>query len=279
MKKFAFLLLFVSFSILSAQEADSTLNEWTHSLVSGFNLSQIAFSNWTKGGENSITWTLTGDYQSVYKTESWKFSNQLKIAYGRTKLGGESYKTNDNEFYLESVLSHNAGWMVDPYFSNTVRTSITKGYDYETDPNAVIVDLFDPGYITQSIGFTYDKVKGIKTRLGLAFQEVFTNKFTKYSDDPETTEIESFKFETGLESVTDAEFTVAENMLLKSKLRLFTRFESMDVIDVRWDNTITAKVNDWLNVNFTFLMIYEEAQSIQAQIKEGLQLGIVYSIF
>lgn len=279
MKIVILLLLLVTCRYSFAQEADSTMYKWTPSLVTGLNISQIAFSNWTKGGDNAFTWTLTGDFTLEYKTTQWKFNNQLKAAYGRTKLGGDTYKTNDNEFYLESVLSYMGGWVVDPYFSNTVRTSITKGYDYELDPAVEIVDLFDPGYITQSIGFTYDKSEYVKTRLGLAFQEVIANKYTQYTDDPETSDIESFKFETGVESVTDAEFSVAENMLLKSKLRLFTRFESIDVIDIRWDNTITAKVNDWLNVNFTFLMIYEEAQSKQAQIKEALQLGIVYSIF
>lgn len=278
MKKFAVLILIVFTNLTFAQEADSTMYKWTPSLVTGLNISQIAFSNWTKGGDNALTWTLNGDFTLLYKTPRWKFSNQLKAAYGRTKLGGGTYKTNDNEFYLESVLAYRAGWAVDPYFSNTVRTAISTGYNYEVDPAVEIVDLFDPGYITQSIGFTYDKLEGIKTRFGLAFQEVITNKYTQYTDDSGTTDVESFKFETGLESVTDAEFTVAENILMKSKLRLFTRFEKIDVIDVRWDNTITAKVNEWLNVNFTFLMIYEEAQSKQAQIKEALQLGFVYTI-
>ncbi|MFC2135269.1 DUF3078 domain-containing protein [Bacteroidota bacterium] len=279
MKKFALLILMISLSGTFAQEADSTLYKWTPSLVAGLNISQIAFSNWTKGGDNAITWTLKGDYRLFYKTDTWKIDNEIKAAYGRTKLGSGSYKTNDNEFYFESVLSHNAGWKVDPYFSVTVRTAISKGYDYEKDPEIEIADLFDPGYITQGFGFTYDKTEGFKTRLGLAFQEVFTNKYTQYSDDSTTTDIEKFKFETGVEGVTDAEFSVAENIMLKTKLRLFTRLESLNVIDVRWDNMVTAKVNNWLNVNFTFLLIYEEAQSKQAQIKEAIQLGIVYTIF
>lgn len=278
MKRITLLFLFVFCNLSFAQEADSTLYKWIPSLVTGLNISQIAFSNWTQGGDNALTWTVKGNFILKYKTTGWKFNNELKGAYGRTKLGGGTYKTNDNELYLESVLSYFAGWAVDPFFSNTVRTAISKGYDYEVDPAVEIADFFDPGYITQSIGFTYDQVKGIKTRLGFGFQEVITNNYIKYTDDTGTTELEKFKFETGIENVTDAEFTVAENILMKTKLRLFTRFESIDIIDVRWDNTITAKVNSWLNVNFTFLMIYEEAQSLQAQIKEALQLGIVYTV-
>jgi hypothetical protein len=171
------------------------------------------------------------------------------------------------------------GWKVNPYFSNTVRTQVTEGFDYETTPGTKISDFFDPGYITQSLGFTYDQLENIQTRLGIAFQEVITNRFTQYSDDPETpNEIEKFKFETGIESVTDANFTLDDNLILKTKLRLFSRFESMDVWDVRWDNTITAKVNSWLNVNFAYLLIYQKDQSPTTQMKQALQLGIVYTI-
>lgn len=272
------LILFLFSGLIFAQEKDSTLYKWNPSLVTGLNISQIAFSNWTQGGENSLTWTLTGDFGLKYKTEQWAFKNQLKAAYGRTKQGGEDFITNDNELYMESVLSYHAGWIVDPYFSNILRTQVTEGFDYSTTPATKISDFFDPGYITQSIGLNYDKNENIQTRLGLAFQEVVTSQFTQYSDDPDTPELEKFKFETGIESVTDANFTLDKNLILKSKLRLFSRFESLDVWDVRWDNTITAKVNSWLNVNFSYLLIYQKDQSPTAQMKQALQLGIVYTI-
>ena len=76
----------------------------------------------------------------------------MKLAYGRTKLGSSNYKTNDNELYLESVVSRNIGWAIDPYFSNTVRTALAPGFNYETDPATEIANFFDPGYLTQSLG-------------------------------------------------------------------------------------------------------------------------------
>lgn len=267
-------------NLIFAQQ-DTTKKEmgWIPNGVAGFNLSQISFNNWTQGGDNSLTWVITGDFGLKYLDNTYTFDNTLKLAYGRTKLGGQDFRTNDNELYLVNLVSKNLGWAVDPYFSNTVRTAITKGYDYKQDPPVEIADFFDPGYVTQSLGFTYDKMEHFKTRLGLATQEVFTRKNVKYSDDTTTTKIEKFKFETGIESVSSAQFTVAENLLLKSSLRLFTRFESLDVWDVRWDNAIVAKVNDFINVNLTFLLVYQKDQSKQAQMKQTLQMGIVYTIF
>lgn len=281
MKRFI-LLVFILFNLnIFAEETkeDTLYYTWIPSLVTSLNLSQIAFSNWTKGGENSIAWTSAVDFGLDRRGELWTLRNQFKAAYGRTKLGGGNFRTNENELYLENVLSYNIGWEIDPYISNTIRTQITEGFDYKDGKAIKISDFFDPGYITQGIGFTYDKFTKFKTRLGVAFQETITDQFTSYSDDPETDEIESFKFETGIESVSTGEVEFAENMLLKTKLRLFTRFESLDIWDVRWDNTIVAKVNSAVNVNFTYLLLYEKSQSPTAQMKQTLQFGLVYTIF
>lgn len=287
MKKLLLVFVLISFNLLFAQEekvkVDPNLNKWVPSFITGLNISQIALENWSKGGENSLAYTLTGDFKLVYKTDEWKFRNQFKAAFGKTKLGDAEIRTTENEFFLETVLSrHIHGWAVNPYVSNLVRSSITTGYDYSVDPSLKIADFFDPGYITQSAGFTYDQLENIQTRLGVAFQETITSTdalAVRYSDDPDTEdEIEKFKFDTGLESVTDANFNIDENLFYTTKLRLFTRFDSLDVWDVRWDNTITAKVNSWLNVNLDVIVIHEISQTRRTQFKEALQIGIVYRL-
>lgn len=279
MKKFLFFILIFTISCLFGQGKDSVATNWEQALVTGLNISQVSFKDWAKGGENSIAWTLKGNYQADFKSEQWMLKNNLTAEFGRTKLGETDFRTTGNELYMENVLSLNVGWAVDPFFSNMVRTNITEGFNYKEDPAQKIADFFDPGYVMQSLGFTYDKIPNFTTRMGLAFKETFTNKYRQYSDDPDTEdEIESFKLETGFESVTSAKVLLAENLNLATKLRLFTRFENIDVWDVRWENTITAKVNSWLNVNFDFILLYEKAQSLRTQMKEALQVGITYRI-
>lgn len=264
---------------LFAQVDSADFGKWLPKGVAGLNASQIAFSNWTQGGENSITWTTFGKFGLSYETEEINFTNDLKLAFGRSKQGDQEYRTNNNEFYLENVLAYKIELQVDPYISNTTRTVLAKGYDYEQEPKVQIAKFFDPGYITQSIGFAYAKLKNINTRVGIAFQETITDKHPRYSDDPETAEVENFKFETGIESVTEANFSLQENLLYTTNLRLFGSFEELDVWDVRWDNTITAEINDYVNVNLNVLVIYEKTQSVKTQIKEALQLGLTYNLF
>lgn len=272
------LILLMLARINFAQSDSVKLNTWVPVAAVGLNLSQVALSNWTQGGDNTVAISFLGTGGLKYYSEYWKFRNDLKIAYGRTKLGSQDYRTTDNELYLESVLSYNIGWAVDPYISNIVRSAIGTGYNYNQTPPIATAGFFDPAYVTQSVGFTYNKLESFTTRLGFAVQETFTNKYNQYADDPATVKIEKTKVETGLESVTTAEITLQQNLLYKSNLRLFTRFESMDVWDVRWDNAFVAKLNDYVNVNFAFLLIYQKDQSLKTQIKEALQLGLTYTL-
>jgi len=283
MKNLIFLLMII-FSVQFSHAQDEVEKKdtlWTPRGVVGLNLSQIAFSNWTQGGENSLSFSFFTHLGLDYIGMPWKWTNSLKITYGRSKVGDQEYRTNDNEIYFESVLIHRFGWIVNPYASGTFRTAVAKGFNYEVIPAQQIVGFFDPAYFTEGLGFAYDEDKGLKQRVGIAFKQTIANKFdTIYTDDPETpNEIENFKFESGLESVTEYELEFMENMSYYGYLRLFTRFNEFDKWDVRWDNIITAKINDYFNVNFNFLLIYEEDQSIKRQIKEALQLGIVYNFF
>lgn len=273
------LLLVINIQIY-AQSDSLQSSRWSKSMVLSFNISQIAFQNWTQGGENSISWTGIGLVDLIYNANPWVLKNNLKLAYGRTKLGAANYKTNDNELYLETVLSYDLGWPLNPFFSNTVRTVIGNGYDYSKSPIEQTSKFFDPGYVTQSLGFKYSKDKVFSSRLGIAVQETFADKFAKlYVDDPTTQmKIEKYKIDTGIESVSEGTYEFLENMLFTSKLRLFSRFNSLDVWDVRWDNTISAQINKYFSTNLNVLMLYEKRQSPKTQLKEVLQLGITYRL-
>lgn len=68
-------------------------------------------------------------------------------------------------------------------------------------------------------------------------------------------------------------------MIYESRLRLFSRFNSLDVWDTNWDNIVTAKINDYFNVNFQLNVIYQKDQSLKTQLKEALQIGFSCVLF
>ena len=283
MKIYCLLLTFVilsaaTFAADETEEKKDTL--WVPKGIVGVNLSQVAFENWTQGGDNSLSFTFFSNFGIDYIAEIWKWRNALKLTYGRTKTGNEGYKSNDNEIFFESTLNRNVGWVFNPYVGLTARTAVAAGYNYDVDPAIQIVGFLDPFYLTEGIGLMYDKIPNFTSRLGLGFKQTFADEFAKdYSDNPETPELETFKNETGIESVTEYTVVFLENMAYKGYLRLFGRFEDMSVWDVRFDNTITAKINDYFNVNINVLLIYDVDETLRTQLKEALQLGISYSLF
>jgi hypothetical protein len=277
MRKIIAIIMVVSLANIYAQAADTTkTNKWVPSFVVGLGINQIAFSNWVKGGDNSISWTFLGDFHYDMVGPLWNFKNQIKATYGRSKTGDGVNKTTDNDLYIENVLSYNVGWAVSPFFSNSIRTQISTGYDYRTTPEIPVADFFDPGYVTQTLGFVYDKYPPIVTRLGFGLQEVFTNVYRQYSS-PDNSQ-KAFQLETGIESVTDVNYTIDDNVIYSGKFRFFSQFKSMDIWDVRLDNIIAAKISKYFSVNFSYLMIYEKAQTPYTQVKEGMQLGITYNL-
>ena len=274
------ILLLFSISIINGNEIDSTLNKWKPSLITSVNMSQVAFSNWVKGGESSYSYVFNMDWVMKYKAPDWSFQNQFKGSLGHSKTGSEESNITANNMFNETVLK-GFGYIFKPYISNIIRTPITNGYDYKKDPKVQIVSFFDPGYVTQSLGLAYKKSDIFQSRLGLAFEESFAKKFaSRYTDDSNTpNDVETFKFETGIESITDLKYEVFENVLYKGKLRLFSGFDRLDIWDVAMDNSLTAKVNSWLNVNVTYLIIHKVSESLRTQTQEAIQVGVVYSFF
>ncbi len=257
-----------------------TYNKWIPGGVIGLNINQVAFKDWATGGENSLSASLFTNFSLDYLKKNWSLLNELKITFGESKAGSTPFRITDNEFFLEDIFIYRAGWFADPYVSNNIRTVLANGYDYSASPPVQVAAFFDPGYVTQGTGLRYSKIKGFTTRLGFAVRETFTSKFTQYSDDTSThNKAEKFKLETGIESISEAKFVVAKNLLFSSRLDLFSQFKTLNVWDVRWDNMISAQVNKFINVNLNVLVLYMQSVSLRTQIKEGLQLGFICTFF
>ncbi|PLX32985.1 MAG: hypothetical protein C0600_01245 [Ignavibacteria bacterium] len=257
---------------------------WHNTLVAGLNLTQVSLHNWTQGGENTMAWTFFVNGKFLYLQPDWKWNNTLKIAYGKTKLGEADFEKVDDELFWESVYSRDIGWKIDPYVANQLRTQFDDGYTVTKDANGMEIrkhssGAFDPLYLIQSAGFTYAEGETFFTRLGIAFKETFSHADYGYADDPETAdEVEDFRFQTGIESATGVKVSVMENILYTSQLNMFSAFDQLDVWDVRWDNSLTAKVNSYVNVSLNVLLVHDISQTRRTQIKQALALGLTYTL-
>jgi hypothetical protein len=209
-----------------------------------------------------------------------KWSNSYKFAFGQARLGSQGLRKTDDRIELESVLLYKAGLLVDPYAGATLKTQFAKGYTYDASgASTEVSQFFDPAYLTQSAGVAYQPIKEAKTRLGLGLREVITNKFNQYADDPATPEVEKTMVDGGLESVTNLDWPIDENLLLTSQLEVFAAFKKLDNPVVRTITSLTAKVSKYVVAILTVQTIKEPQASPKTQIKETIALGLSYTIF
>ena len=260
-------------------EKPEVIYGWKHSLVGALGLTQVAFKDWQQGGEDALAWTLALEGQSVQDRPKTNWTTSSKFAFGQTKLGDQGTRKTDDKIDIETVFTYKIDVYVNPYAAATLKTQFARGYQYDKTGKRTATSAFlDPAYLTQSAGVGYQPVPKVKTRLGLALREVLTSDFPHYADDPETKdEIEKTKVEGGVESVTNAEWSLAQNLLLRSKLELFAPIGSMSDVVMRNDNTIAAKVSEYITVNLNVDLINDKTASSKMQVKEVLSLSLSYT--
>jgi hypothetical protein len=275
MKKWLFILLLITVLTAYAQQ-DTTAPKfgWGHSVVAGLTLTQISFTDWTQGGENSLAWTTSLEGKSTDDQPTINWANAYRFAFGQARLSDQGLRKTDDKIDLESVLIYKLGPLVNPYFAATLKSQFTRGYKYESSGNSVSVsNFFDPGYLTQSLGVGIQPIPEVKTRLGVALREIVTSEFTAiYANDAAT------RVAGGLESVTEVNWHLAENIFFTSKLELFDPFKKMDQVIMRNDNTLAFKVNKYITTVMNLTLVNEAPVSPHTQIKEGIAIGLSYTL-
>lgn len=263
---------------IASVEADSTLG-WKKSAIGSATFTTVQFSEWKQGGTNSLAYTVALEGKVVYNAESYVVVNAYNFAYGQAKLQGQGVRKTDDKIDMESVYSYKLGTLVNPYAAISFKSQFDAGYTYDKQGIATAVSKFlDPGYLTESVGAGFRILPEVKTRLGVALKQTFTDRYRLYSDDPGTTQkTENFKLEGGVESVTEVEWKVVENVAYVGKLELFSPVKEPQRMVIRGDNTISAKVNSFIRVSLTVQFISDPQVTLRTQSKTVLGIGISYT--
>jgi hypothetical protein len=252
---------------------------WTHTVVTGLNLTEVAFKDWAQGGQNALAYTLWLSGRSVQDMEKTNWSNGYRFAFGQARLSDQGLRKTDDEIFFESLLTYKLWTYINPYASFIARTQFAKGFEYPGGTEVGVSKFFDPASFTQSVGAAYKPIPEVVTRLGIGVREVVASQFASlYTDDPSTAETEKVKIRGGIESVTNVEWSFAENMQFKAGLELFAPFRTLDEIIVRNDYSISAKVNKYVVVGFNVQLINDVTTTRRTQIKQVLAIGVSYTL-
>jgi hypothetical protein len=278
MKKWLFLFLCLAVEA-PAQSVDS-LSPWKHNLAATLNLAQASFTHWAAGGTNTLSYLSSVNGKSIREDTSTNWSSLYKLAYGQTKLGDDEIRKTDDEINLESVLTYKLGVHVNPYGSLSLLTQFAPGYKYsDTAARKQISNFFDPAYLKEAAGVGIKLTPWLQTRFGAALREIFTNHYFAFADDPKTPEVETSKIEGGLENVTEIELPVDDNVLFRAKSELFSPIKTLDRMILHGQAAVIAKVSKIISTELSASVINEPDVSPFTQIKQGLSLGITYTVF
>ncbi len=255
--------------------AVDTVKPWKIGGVISVNGQQVSLTNWSAGGNNSISVAGLVNVFAKYKKGKSTWDNNLELGYGVINQGdSKKWWKNDDKIQFSSKYGRQIkkSWYVTALAD--FRTQFTNGYNYPND-SIYISKFMAPGYGLAAIGFDYkpnDKFS--------VFIAPVTGKFTFVNDDS-LAKYGAFGVQKEIRDVNDAtiitqsylkhreEFgaylkmqyqtKVMENITFQTILELFSNYmKNPQNVDVNWSTLTTFKVNKFISATLSTQLIYDD---------------------
>lgn len=294
MKKRLLSILFIGLFIFPAmaqgEKADTTLG-WTYPTLLNITMSQVSFSDWSAGGENSYSLNSLAAFNADYKGEKAIWENDLVMAYGVMKQGElETRKTDDNlEFSSKFGYKAINNW----YYSGLLqfKTQFAEGYNYDdaAGTKTRISELMAPGYLSLAVGMTYKPSKVFSLFVGpISGKSTFVMDDTLSAAGAFGVEPgENVRNEFGGTIKAEMNKDIVKNVNMLTKIELFSNYtEKPQNIDIDWQFLLTMKINEWLSTSINLHLIYDDdikttddsgnERGAKIQFKEVFGIGLSY---
>lgn len=310
MKRITLLLAGVLIYSLNITAQDKADTAWKFRSDVSLLASQVSFTNWAAGGENSITLNGFFNFYAGYIKGKHKWENILGLAYGMTKSGERDFRKSEDkiDFLSNYGIKASDKWFYSANFN--FRTQFAEGFKYyddvKPDSSVKISNFLAPAFISLGLGMEYRPFSYMSLYMSpVTARWIIVNDqeladagafgVEKKADifdaqgNPIIVPGERSKFELGAYFRFLFIKDIMKNVNLSTKLELFSDYlDNPQNIDVNWDTMINMKVNEWITASFGLQMLYDDDSPItdkdgnigpRTQIKEMLAVGINYKIF
>ena len=295
MKKTFISLLFMCLSFyVKATEPQIDTSYWKSKYESAIGFSQTALYNWTKGGEKaSFSSNIILNVFKDYSKENLTLNNYLGIAYGVAKMQSirQLRKTDDKiNFFSKVGLSASKNWDYTGFFE--FKSQFSEGFAYPND-SVHISRFMAPAYFQVAIGMNYKPVNyfsmffsPVGVRLSVVMDSSLTQRkegaYGIYGDN-------TVLWQVGSSINLILKKDIMKNINLMSKLDIFSNYgDRPDKVVIGWENNILMKVNKYISLNISSMLIYDEKAIVAEntgefneiiQFKESFGVGFSYTIF
>ncbi len=260
-------------------KADS-VEGWKFFGVAGVTFGQTSLTNWSAGGDNTVSLNGIFNVSANYKKGLWFWDNNLAAEYGMVYSTANDWQKSTDRLNLMSV----GGRRISKYWSASFllnfSTQFAKGYDYSEDPDLYKSTFMAPGYLDGALGFTYkpnDKytvfLSPIAERATFVLDDYFSN-LGAYGVDPGKKSV----WRTGAYLMATTKQTLLPNLDVISTLDLFTPYnDNFGNVDMNWNILLNYKLGKWLTASLNTTLRYYESEITKIQFKEIFGLGLTYS--
>lgn len=286
------ILAFIPALLLAEETADSA-KAWKRGGLLGLNFTQSSYTNWSSGGQNSVSATLLVNLFTKYKAEKQIFDANLDLAYGRLQVGEENRKSEDKiDFNAKYGLSaFGKRWFYSIIFD--FKSQFDRGYNYPND--SVITSKFlAPAYMNYGAGLDFTPSESFSVMLApLSAKTTMVND--KALSDAGAFGVDSgktFRHEFGGSFTATLSKEIGKNVKLSTTLKLFSNYlDQPENIDVNWEMLLSLKVNKYISATLSAELIYDDDSHIpydkdgdgikesdgpMTQFKEVLGIGFSY---
>ena len=275
----------------------------------GLNMSEVAYSNWSAGGVNSVSFLADVKFRRRYLVENYYWDNELIANYGINIQTGEQLRKTDDQISFTSSYGYRTGFR-DWYYSSkfSFNTQFSDGFDYPKKENALPISrLMAPGYLFLGIGMEYvpekPKLTLYVSPLTLKATFVLDQRLAdlgSYGLAPAQYDNVGNIVKSAKQHLTEVGFLfsgkydtrIYENVDMSNQLSLYTQYDkSFGNIDIDWQLSLDMKINNYLQARVGTHVKYDDdvkfkqetlpngtkhLYSPRVQFKQILGVGIKY---
>ena len=284
------------------------INYWSKVNKVGLNLNEVAFVNWSSGGNNSVSALMHATFSRKYKRELLNWASNATLKYGINAQEGREVRKTEDQLEINSNFGYRKDSISNWYYSAKLNfnTQFTYGYRYP-NTDSPISKFMAPGYAFVGVGTEFSHPREDFT----AYISPVTEKSTFVLDQrlanegmfgvtPAIKDEEGNIIQEGEKIRTEFGFLVSssfskevwENVGVSNQIRLYSDYlNKFGNVDVDWELNVNLKVNQYVQANVGSHIKYDDDVKIKkdidgdgtletggpkVQFKQLLGVGLVY---
>lgn len=283
-------ILLVLTALVVRSQTDTVVTKDTSWKTGGFvdlKFTQVALSNWSGGGQNSIALNTAVSLFANYKKDKISWDNSLDLAYGLFNQAKSPYwAKNDDRIELNSKFGRWAFKHVDYTAFFSFRTQFSPGY---TDPlvpdelKVTISDFMAPAYIQFGLGMDYKPnenfsllIAPISGKITIVNNQTLADagafgvdvkKDAAGNPIPGTGKRVRAEFGGTVKMLYQVK--LHENINVKTRVDLFTNYlDHPQNVDVNAELLVFMKISKYISASINVLLIYDDDVNITRNTNE-----------